>query len=369
MGSTVSAASPHPTRIPATRTEGRGVIRLNRLQPMFLVLLLSGVIASCSSPATPPLAPLPSGTPLPAPSPSVSLTITHYTPQAGKTWVDYFVSNFSVLLENQQLVYSSARDGLSDTFKTQQNAFYGFLPNSPYSNPGAFFSDLILFQLGITTQLQSALWCPSGFQNSAHDALIYADDRNPNPQPSVFLGLNDCEKSTLQLNPTLVSFSQDGLPDYLKVRCGLNPLSSSQSQLSPAGDGLSNYEKCKRHLPLRENGLSPVSQAYAYDYSKVINPDASYDLQVNNIAILNQGVDNFLAIYIIESDAQKNLSLASAYLLVNQVTTSTALSFPYWGKSVSAQASPPVVGGATSPSPQPSLLPAAAPLTNVRLFP
>ena len=270
---------------------------------------------------------------IPQPPQTTSIYIQGYKPQTGNVLINFFVSNFSVKVESSQLMYSTARDGLWDALKEQLNPIYGFSISTPESTTVGF-SDLVLFDLGINSGQQSQLYCPpSQMDSSSNDALIYNDARLPG-SPVEFLGLRDCEKSYLGLNPATPDFAGDGIPDYLNLVCGLNPTDASDAKVSAAGDGVSNLDKCKEHIPIGETYQN--NQLYAYQYTTSVNTDGSSDFSVTNIPVLNGGQDNFLAFYVLEQNvATKAESIYTAFAILKAGYAGQMLKFNYWATSSS----------------------------------
>lgn len=302
-----------------------------------LSTLLSLILVSSgcqSDPQLSPLAPIP---PVPI-EPLISLQIKHYLPLPGNTLREFFISNFSVKLEKGQLTYSTSRDGLSDAFKAAHATDYGFNPDSPTSNLSGL-SDLYIYLTGTVTTHQTSLNCaPNLLLNSSGDLYIYQDSRLNSNAPLAVLGLRDCEKLYMGLDVTKFDYTGGGIPDYLKLRCGLNPKNSDDINLNPAGDGISNLEKCKRHLPIDENAKSKANQLYAYQYSSQLNPDGTYDFTVANIPVMNEGQDNFIAIYIVEVNTSTQIStLATGFSILNSGVIGKKLTANYWGTFSSKQ--------------------------------
>jgi hypothetical protein len=266
-----------------------------------------------------------------APPETASIAIMNYVPAPGKAFKDLFVSNFSVKAGRAKLALMTDRDGLPDTVKQQYVPTYGFTPGAgAYSiNPG--FSDFLLSLVGVTVTQQSLLTCAASLQqSSSNDAFNFPDSRLPG-SPTAFLGFRDCEKQYIGLNPTLFDYNGNGIPDYLKVRCGLNPKNPKDSQLNVAADGVSNYDKCKQHIPIDERADSQANQLFAYKYKIEVHTDGSRNLYVSNIPILNGGRDNFIAFYLTEVDlSTKASNLYTAFTILNAGSNGLTLKFNHW---------------------------------------
>ena len=266
-----------------------------------------------------------------APPETVAVQIMGYQPAPGNVFKDLFVSNFSVKAAVGVLSLSTARDGLGDGLKQGLAATFGFnAGTNPYSaNPG--FSDLLLYDMGVTFSQQPLLSCATNLQQSStNDAFVFQDTRNGAPF-TAFLGLRDCEKQYLGLNTSLFDNSRSGIPDYLKIRCGLNPKDPNDVTLSPAADGVTNYEKCKQHIPIDESAASQPNILFAYKYDFEVHADGTQNLAVSNIAVLNHGQDNLIAIYLTEENlTTKANSLFTAFAILPTAMNGRTLRFNYW---------------------------------------
>jgi hypothetical protein len=238
-----------------------------------------------------------------------------------------------------RLAYSSSRDGISDIQKVAEGPMFGFALGLADSNSDGY-SDLVMYQSGVTAPNQATLFCGSSQRNSgSNDALTYMDVRLPLPSTQ-FIGLRDCEKSFLQLNPASFDFDKDGIPDYLEFRAGLNPKNGFDADLSIAGDSMTNIEKVKRNIPIDERADSQPNRLFGYVYKTDFDMLGNRIFTVSNIPILNSGVDNFIAFYLIETDLDtKQDFLFSAYTILHKNYANTTLSFDFW---------PTLPGGATT---------------------
>jgi hypothetical protein len=277
-----------------------------------------------------PLAPLNEGQIASEPE-TVAIEMTAYVPAAGHAFKDLFVSNLSVIPQKAQLLLSTARDGLPDGLKQSLAAEFGFTvgPSAYSATPG--FSDLVLRLMGVKLADQAKLHCaPGAMASSSNDAFIFHDSRLPG-SPTAFLGLRDCEKLYLGLDPTKFDNSGSGIPDYLKIRCGLNPRNSHDSLLDPTGVGISHYDECKRHLPNDESPDSQPAQVFGYHYRIDVHADGSRDFAVSNIPVLNSGQDNLLAFYLVETDLSSGAeSLYTAFTILPAGSGESTLKFAYW---------------------------------------
>lgn len=299
------------------------------LQNVEIIALAASLVMSLGCSRTNQLQNLALGSAAPQPD-TVTFVIKNYKPQSGNTIQNIFASNFSVKVANGQLYYSTARDGFSDVEKTSLASTYGFLLNvSETPTRTTNFADLFLYRLGIVTSQQSSMYCASSYlASSSNDMLTYTDTRITSTQ---VLGLRDCEKIYLGLTPSSFDTAGNGIPDYMKLRCGINMLSKNAAYISTSGDGMSDLEKCRRHIPLDENAYTQPNQLYAYQYSTTLNTDGTTDLTIANIPLLNSGTDNFIAFYITEaSGSSTTQSLYTAFTILTSSSKNKTVNVPYW---------------------------------------
>jgi hypothetical protein len=304
-----------------TRETGRS------LSILLITSVIAAITSACKSDPLTPLAP----SQFANPPQTVAVSIMNYVPAQGKAFKDLFVSNFSVKAAKGALSLNTARDGLPDTLKQQIASTYGFTVGTNAYSINAGFSDLVLYLMGVTLSQESLLSCAPNLQNSSsNDAFTFTDARL-SAGITAFLGLRDCEKQYLGLNPALFDNNGNGIPDYLKLRCGLNPANTHDSHLNVAADGVSNYDKCKQNIPADESSNSQANTLFAYQYNFEVHADGSQNLYVTNIPILNGGQDNFIAFYLTEVDlSTKAESLYTAFTILGAGSNGVTLKFNYW---------------------------------------
>ncbi|OFZ14654.1 MAG: hypothetical protein A2Z20_03715 [Bdellovibrionales bacterium RBG_16_40_8] len=262
---------------------------------------------------------------------TITIRIKNYNPRPGQEFQNLFVSNYSVIAELGSLQLSSARDGLSDFTKNQKYITNGFATFSAESVlPG--IADIFLFYSGIVSSQYYTLYCSQSLmQNSSNDAFVYDDTSRPNGYSNEFLGLRDCVKYYMGLNPALFDYDNDGIPDYLEVRAGLNPANKYDAYLSTAGDGVLNIDKVKRNIPIDENAYTQPNQIFSYKYETQVNIDNSRDFIISNIPVLNNGIENFISFNLTEYDiSDTSTSIYTAFMIIKNVTTSAPLEIGYW---------------------------------------
>lgn len=260
----------------------------------------------------------------------MTVVIKGYKPQAGAAHQHLFVSNFSTKVVKGRLLPSTARDGMPDELKKTLAPAFGFTTDSPESVvPG--FADSLLFNMGITLPQQALVRCAGNqMLSSSNDSMIFNDNR-VSGSPITFLGLRDCEKVYMGLNPNKFDNAGNGIPDYLKLRCGLNPTHENDAYVSTAGDGVANIDKCKRNIPIDENVNSQPNQLFGYRYSTQQNADGTTDFTISNIPILDSGADNFLAFYVTETGlSSKAPALYTAFAVLKAGYTGKTLKIDYW---------------------------------------
>lgn len=267
------------------------------------------------------------------PPETMQIRIENYHPQDGNVFQNIFVSNFSVKAGHSQLQWSTSRDGLPDQLKQSTLATYGFTIESPESTvPG--FADLVLYNAGINLAQQPLMYCAGNqLGSTSNDVIIYNDARYSG-SPETHLGLRDCAKSYIGLSPNTFDFNVNGIPDYLEIRCGMNPQSKTQAFISTAGDGVANIDKCKMNIPIDESADTVANQNFAYKYSQATNPDGSMTFDVSNIPILKGGEENLIVIYITETNiTTRETSLYTAYAVLKAGYAGKTLQFNYWATS------------------------------------
>lgn len=264
---------------------------------------------------------------------TVTIIIKNYKPQSGNSYQNLFVSNYSVTAHHGQLEWSSARDGLSDDLKSETFNLFGFTSDNSESAVIGF-ADFVLYKAGINLTNYSQLSCSaSKMASTSNDMIIYNDDRNGGAQR--VLGLRDCEKSYISLNPNMFDNNNNSIPDYLELRCGMNPVDPYEAYVSAFGDSVNNLEKCKMHIPLDEDADSQPAQLLGYRYTQSANAaDGSKSFTVSNIPILKHGDQNFIAIYFTEvNDTTGETSLYTAYAILKDGYNGHTLEIDYWATS------------------------------------
>lgn len=289
-------------------------------------LALAAVSSACQTPNN--LTPL-DATPIATPPQTITFKIKAYTPKPGHIFKQFFIQNTSIKAKNGILQPVTSRDALPDVVKSQHNSDYNFTLGGPNSaNP--YFGDLFLYLVGIQYPQQPLLYCASNLMNSTtNDAIIFTDHRDGMLK---FLGLRDCEKSYLGLDFNKFDYDGDGIPDYLELRCGLNPKNANDAALAITGDGVNNLEKCKRNIPIDENADSQPNKLFAYNYDQKLQADGSTIFTISNIPIINGGLDNFFTFYLTElNSVSLQTTIYTAFSNLGANSQDRTFQIDFWG--------------------------------------
>lgn len=279
--------------------------------------LLSGCLAQKKN--GPTLLELNQGEAITAP-PTITLKMNQYRPAAGRSFKEIFVSNFSMRCRMGTCEESTSGDGLTDSEKIRATE-YNFSTGSTHTKGEEHISDLLLFLLGVTAPYQDNIHC-SDKNSTAGDIITYG---------GFTFGLRNCERRYLGLNTALFDFDNDGIPDYLELRCGLNPKNKMDAAISTSGDRLSNLEKCKRNIAVDESADSNANQLFAYQYQTRLESDGSKSITTGNIPVRNNR-QNLIAFYLIEVEARTGKAfLFTAYALITPSSRAPVYQFNWWG--------------------------------------
>ncbi|MBT4761114.1 MAG: hypothetical protein HOO06_05390 [Bdellovibrionaceae bacterium] len=224
----------------------------------------------------------------PEPQKTISLKLNNYCPQGAFVFQEIFVYNSSAQINKDHFIPDFDRDGLSDEFElnvdTREN--YRIHVGSPDAN-GDNYSDLINISLGLDRDNQFRLsFCESGLNDTDLD------------------GLTDCEENVLSTNYLDPDSDQDGIPDGLEVRNGLNPTDPTDSRLDIDQDNLSNLDEIKKNTPLKNTNdlyIDKISLKYNVETYLDENSLPCYTINIDNVPIMPVTNGNAIRIYLMES--------------------------------------------------------------------
>lgn len=264
------------------------------------------------------------------PPETVSVRIRDFCPLPGESFRELYASNFSVKVVNANVQRDSDRDGVPDFLEVSHNAGLNISPDVTDSN-GDGYSDLLMYLSGIDRYQQDRLRCRDDERgDSDGDGVLYISGGAPQ-----FVGLSDCEERRLTLTDA-DNFDSDGddVPDYLELRCGLNPRDAGDAQLDTDSDGVSNIEECKRNTPINESNNEQSVGQLEYKYTAELDSrlgQGCMQLRIQNIPVLDGGTDNLLAFYLLTVDGSQVRHLHVAFLMLPQKAAGNEFDFDAGG--------------------------------------
>ena len=223
---------------------------------------------------------------------TISVKIEGYCPV--NLYKDLFAVNASYQIQNGVIQADSDADGIPDV---KENADLGLNAYSIDSNEDGY-SDLFIQLTGMTLSAQARL-------PVALNAGLDSDSD----------GLWDSDEQILDTD--MLNFDSDGdeIPDGLEVRFGASAKDNSDAFLSPAGDGLTNLEKIKRNLPLRETATAEL-KALGFQYQATTDENGCHHFVVSNISVLSLPTGNQLRFYFIEQKPDGKQALVTRSMFV-----------------------------------------------------
>lgn len=250
----------------------------------------------------------------PGPVDSVTIEIKRYCPAVGRSFKNLFIKNTMVKVQQGRLKFDSDGDGLTDEMEDANNL--GFNVNkTKYDTNNDMFSDFLMILQGINTTQQLHLACTDQ-SDSDGDGIVWLD---PATSTNKFIGLRNCEETRLtHTDPMKFDSDGDGIPDYFELRCGLNPLDPTDSQIDTDGDGVLNINECRKNTPIDENNNSNNIKTFEYNYSMQADLQNSgcFNFTVSNIPILNGGNGNLLMFNFIENDSSTTPHLWTNFMVL-----------------------------------------------------
>lgn len=264
------------------------------------VALCLPLVTGCG---TPPLVALEPLKRVAAPA-AITLHVTGYCPAPHDSYKQLYAANLSALLRKGELLIDFDRDGVPDTDEATAK-----LDASSPDTSGQGFGDLASF---LTGSARIGVPCDNPGIDSNGD------------------GLDDCARRALSLSRDTFSTVGDGIPDFLKLRAGLdatNPVAGTQN---PMGDGISNGDKIRMNIPLLEKA-TPEVLAYALAYEVSPGKDTGcFDFTVSNIPLAASPNGNLVRIYIVEQTPSAGWKLQSRVVEVPPSTAGgTRLTYRY----------------------------------------
>jgi len=222
---------------------------------------------------------------LPPKQKTVTLLVRHYCATPNYRYKDAIASNYSAKVDKGIIVSDFDRDGIPNLYDVDSKLNIAF--NFRDTNADGY-SDLLMLLGGFTAEAQDNLkLCPAIYQDTDKD------------------GLTDCEENNLlHTDPQKLDTDGDGIPDFLEVRSGMNPLDPYDGFQDLDLDGYVNSVEVKMNTPLAE---SPLPEAYdlAFHYEKKrtdLEDLACFDLEVKNVPVVNVSNGNLIVFFFIEED-------------------------------------------------------------------
>lgn len=247
---------------------------------------------------------------------TISIEISNYCPSnPTRSYQDLFVSNLTTSVMNADLALDTDSDGVPDAQEQKSNARLAIEPQLADSN-GDGYSDLTILLAGIGRFEQGLLRCNDHSSNDGL-AILYKNPAAAVGALPALLGLANCEKEFLHLEPANPDTDHDGVPDYLELRAGLNPLDASDALADTDNDGLSNLAEVKRHTPVTvanaEHNLGVFEYQYNIEVDNNVTP-ACTRFGIKNIPIINEGKGNVIGLYLLETDNNTGSIVHTAFI-------------------------------------------------------
>jgi len=241
---------------------------------------------------------------------TVTLKINNYCLHNSMETSGFFAINLSMKVEDGGAYIDFDRDGIPN-YRDESDALNIAQDDADSNDDG--YSDLIIFLAGISAQEQVHLQskCEVHGTDSDHD------------------GLTDCEEALLKTNPLSFDSDGDGIPDYLEVRFGLDPLDAIDAYLDTDGDGVNNFNEVKANTPVDESNTNGIIKSLEVQYDTfqtTTAPAVCYSYKISNVSIVASSNTNLIRLYFMEKQKTNlnNTTLKIINLQVNPAVSDNA---------------------------------------------
>jgi len=268
-----------------------------------LLLINLMMIMSCQEQKSPLLPLVQEG--LKANQKTVTLKMNNYCLNASMEASGFFAINMSMKVEDGGAYIDFDRDGIPN-YRDEGIALNIALDDGDSNDDG--YSDLMIFLAGISAPEQVHLQskCEDHTADSDHD------------------GLTDCEETLLKTSLVNFDTDGDGIPDYLEVRFGLDPLDAIDASLDTDGDGVNNFNEVKANTPVDESNHNGIIKALEMKYDTFQTttlPQVCYSYQISNVSIVASSNANMIRLYFIEKQ-KTNLNNTTLKIINLQIDPS-----------------------------------------------
>ena len=215
---------------------------------------------------------------------TVTIKLSEYCPADRKSLKNYFVTNESVKIRQDNIYMDWDRDGIDNVLDSSTELD---LNSKIYDTNGDGYSDMVVYALGLTYKQQAQ--------------LRYCEDVTTDFDGD---GLTDCEEYLLHTNDKNWDTDGDGIPDKLEIRMSVNPLDVRDAAQDTDSDGLSNMEEIRRGTPIAESNTERMNKmAWVTELEAYKNGNATcYNLTISNMPVLEASNGNSVRVTLIEED-------------------------------------------------------------------
>ncbi len=225
---------------------------------------------------------------LPPDQKTITIKINNYCLESDHRRSDFFVVQMSARIENKRIFLDIDNDGIPN-YRDNNGILNIDLYAADTNSDG--YSDLLVYYAGFDSEQQ---------KNLPECLFPHRDDDVD--------GLTNCEEKVIGTDPGNFDSDHDGVPDYLEVRYGMEPLPSDNrdAYLDPDMDGYKNFEEIKMNTPLYEtNDHSINKMALAYNSMRMLDNTTQecYEYTVTNIPIMDSSSGNLIKLFFIEKNS------------------------------------------------------------------